>query len=413
LPGKSINVNRNSRMPQFSYIARDLAGQRVTGTLEAATRREALAALAGKQLFPLEIGGAAQVASTGRYRRVSASVLAPALSQLADLLSSGVPLLRALDVLRQQASHRTLHEVLGEIHRQVQDGTSLADAMSQYPQVFGEMAISMVRAGAEGGFLEGALTRVAEFTETQEELKNRTMGAMAYPCFLGTVGVIVVVILLIFFVPKFESLFDNMRKRGELPAVTEWLLATSAFAWQWSIWIVAGGGLAGWGLWQWLTTDRGRTWRDLVKLRVPLLGKIFRSLAVARFCRVLGTLLHNGVPILRALDISSDATGNRILAETIRKATETISAGQSLARPLAACGHFPRTVVEMISVAEEANTLEKVLLNIADSLERRTWRQIDLAVRLLEPVLLLLIAGVVLFLVSALLLPMFKMATNF
>lgn len=123
--------------------------------------------------------------------------------------------------------------------------------------------------------------------------------------------------------------------------------------------------------------------------------------------------MHNGVPILRALDISSDATGNRILAETIRRATENISAGQSLAQPLGACGHFPTTVVEMISVAEEANTLEKVLLNIADSLERRTWRQIDLAVRLLEPIMLLVIAGVVTLLVIALLLPMFKMATTF
>lgn len=400
-------------MPQFHYIARDPAGQKVTGTLEAATRREALAALAGKQLFPVEVGGSARVERKGRYRRVSAAVLAPALSQLSDLLGSGVPLLRALDVLRQQTSHATLREVLGEIHRQVQDGTSLADAMGQYPQVFGEMAISMVRAGAEGGFLEGALARVAEFTETQEDLKNRTIGAMAYPCFLGAVGAIVVVILLIFFVPKFESLFENMRKRGELPLVTEWLLTASAVAWEWSLWLVLGGGLAGWSLWQWLDTDRGRTWRDLVKLRFPLLGKIFRSLAVARFCRVLGTLLHNGVPILRALDISSDATANRILAETIRRATENISAGQPLAQPLAACGHFPTTVVEMISVAEEANTLEKVLLNIADSLERRTWRQIDLAVRLLEPIMLLLIAGVVLLLVIALLLPMFKMATTF
>jgi general secretion pathway protein F/type IV pilus assembly protein PilC len=400
-------------MPQFNYTARDPAGQKVTGVLEAATRREALAALAGRQLFPLEIGGSAKIETRGRGRRVPASVLAPALGLLADLLGSGVPLLRALEVLRQQASHAGLREVLGEVHREVQDGTSLAEAMGHYPRVFGEMTISMVRAGAEGGFLEEALARVAQFTEAQEDLKNRTIGAMAYPCFLGTVGVIVVIILLIFFVPKFESLFENMRKRGQLPILTEWLLTTSALAWQWSFWIVAGLGLLGGLAWQWFNTENGRVWRDLAKLRMPILGKVFRSLAVARFCRVLGTLLQNGVPILRALDISSSATANRILGEAIRKATENISAGQSLARPLGACGHFPTTVVEMISVAEEANTLEKVLLNIAESQERRTWRQIDLAVRLLEPILLLLIAGVVLVLVIALLLPMFKMATTF
>jgi general secretion pathway protein F/type IV pilus assembly protein PilC len=229
---------------------------------------------------------------------------------------------------------------------------------------------------------------------------------------LASIGAVVVVVLLVFFVPKFEALFDNMRRRGQLPMITDWLLTTSAFAWQWSLYLLAGGTMLVTSAWQWLATERGRTWRDLVKLRMPVVGKIFRSLAVARFCRVLGTLLQNGVPILRALDISSDATGNRILAATVRKATENISAGQSLAKPLAACGHFPGTVVEMISVAEEANTLEKVLLNIADALERRTWRQIDLAVRLLEPILLLLLASVVLVLVIALLLPMFKMATT-
>jgi len=400
-------------MPQFSYVARDPAGQKVSGMVEAATQREALSTLAGRQLFPVEIGSAGQADRSGRVGRIPASVLAPTLGQLSDLLGSGVPLLRSLEVLREQNSHKALREVLGEIHRQVQDGASLADAMGQYPRVFGEMTISMVRAGSEGGFLEEALQRVAEFTEAQEDLKSRTIGAMAYPCFLATFGALVVIVLLVFFVPMFENLFENMRRRGELPLLTRGLLATSKAAWQGSPWILCASALVGGLVWQWLGTDNGRTWRDRLKLRLPLAGRIFRNLAVARFCRVLGTLLHNGVPILRALEISSDATANRILAATIRAATENISAGQSLAQPLSACGDFPPMVVEMISVAEEANTLEKVLLGIADSLERRTWRQIDVAVRLLEPILLMLVAAVVLVLVVALLLPMFKMATNF
>jgi len=143
---------------------------------------------------------------------------------------------------------------------------------------------------------------------------------------------------------------------------------------------------------------------------MPLAGKIFLNLAVARFCRVLGTLLHNGVPILRSLEISAEAAANRVLAQAIHGATENISAGESLAGPLGACGHFPPTIVEMISVAEESNTLETVLLDIANSLERRTWRQLELAVRLLEPLLLVMLASVVLVLVVALLLPMFKMS---
>ncbi|NUQ64422.1 MAG: type II secretion system F family protein [Pirellulales bacterium] len=399
-------------MPQFSYTARTAAGERVSGTIEAGSRREVLASLAGLELFPLEVDGAGQAGREVRIGRVPAQLMATTLGQLADLLGAGVPLLRALDVLRKQTSHAALREVLGQVYRQVEDGATLAEAMGRHQRAFGEMAVSMARAGGEGGFLEEALSRVAQFTEAQEDLKNRTIGAVAYPCFLACVGTAVVLVLLIFFVPRFESIFANMRQRGQLPILTEWLLGSSAFAWRASPWALIGASVGGWFLWRWLRTEQGRTARDLLKLRLPVVGKIFRNLSVARFCRVLGTLLHNGVPILRSLDISSDAAGNRILGAAIRKATETVSAGKTLAGPLAACGYFPPTVVEMISVAEESNTLEKVLLDIADGLERRTWRQLDLAVRLLEPIMLLLLAGVVLVLVIALLLPMFKMATT-
>jgi len=161
-----------------------------------------------------------------------------------------------------------------------------------------------------------------------------------------------------------------------------------------------------------LATEQGRLWRDGLLLRLPVAGKIFLNLAAARFCRVLGTMLRNGVPILRALEISSDAAGNRLLAAAIRSAAENISAGQSLARPLAACGHFPGAVVEMIAVAEESNSLDRVLVEIADSLDRRTWRQLDLAVRLLEPLMLLVLAVVVLLLAIALLMPVIKMGST-
>jgi type II secretory pathway component PulF len=170
--------------------------------------------------------------------------------------------------------------------------------------------------------------------------------------------------------------------------------------------------LAGWYVHGRLATEAGRRAADRWKLRLPVAGKIFLSLAVARFCRVLGTLLRNGVPILRSLEISSAAAGNRVLAKAIGEAAENISSGQSLARPLAASGHFPPEVVEMISVAEESNSLESVLTTIADSLERRTFRRLDLLVRLLEPMMLLILAGVVLVVVIALLLPVLKMSQS-
>jgi len=382
----------------------------VAGSLVAASRAEVVAALAAQQVFPLEIQDAATRAAGGRVRRLPTQLLAVTYSQLADLLRSGVPLLRALEVVEHQTSHAGLKSVLGEVRRRVEDGGTLADAMAHFQGLLGEMAVSMVRAGGEGGFLEEALARVAEFTESQDDLRKRTMGAVAYPAFLAVTGAVIVAVLIVFFVPKFGELFARLRERGELPLLTEWLLATSGFLRQWGLALLAVGVGGGWWLRRWLRTEPGRWWRDRLRLRLPLAGPVFLGLAVSRFCRVLGTLLHNGVPILRSLDISRDATGNRVLAAAIGEATKNISAGQSLAGPLAASGQFPSVVVEMIAVAEQANNLENVLISIAESMERRTWRRLDLTVRLIEPILLLLLAGVILLLVIALLLPVLKMS---
>jgi general secretion pathway protein F len=396
-------------MPEFSYVARDHHGERISGTITADGRREALAALAGQALFPIEVHADSPVIDDHRVRRVPAQLLANTYGQMADLLRSGVPLLRCLEVLQKQTAHAGLSHVLGQIHRQIEDGATMAEAMARFERVFGEMTISMVRAGGEGGFLEEAFSRVAEFTETQEDLKKRTIGALVYPVFLASVGLVVVTVLIVGFVPRFEGLFAQLRARGELPAVTRGLLWISHQTWPWGfllLLLLIGGGVYAR---RWLRTERGRAWADRIRLKLPLVGPIFLNLAVARFCRVLGTLLRNGVPILRSLQSSSDATANRVLAQAIQEASENISAGQPLAKPLAASGQFPPLVVEMIAVAEQANTLEKVLLEIADALERRTWRRLDLAVRLIEPIMLLFLAGAVLVVVIALLLPILRM----
>ncbi|HND52430.1 MAG TPA: type II secretion system F family protein [Pirellulaceae bacterium] len=400
-------------MPDFAYTARNMQGAKVSGTLSAGSEREVAALLSSQSLFPVSVTQA-KSATSGMMgaKRVRGQLMAVTYSQLASLLRSGVPLLRSLAVLREQSSHPVLKEVLSDIHSRVEDGTPFGEALARYPGTFSEMAVNMVRAGAEGGFLEDALERVAQFTEQQEDLKGRTMGALAYPVFLGTVGTAVVSGLMIFFVPKFASLFENLRQRGELPALTEWLLwlSDTIRGWGWLVAIVAAFGI----LWirSWIQTDEGAQWSARIRLRLPMIGRIYQNLAVARFCRVLGTLLKNGVPILKSLEISREAAGNRILSQAIAKASENISAGQSLAGPLANCGYFPRTVVEMIAVAEESNSLDKVLVEIADGLEKRTFRQLDLFVRLLEPIMLLVLAVVVLLVVIALLLPVIKMSST-
>jgi general secretion pathway protein F/type IV pilus assembly protein PilC len=397
-------------VPDFAYIARDFSGKRIAGTLTAPSERDVLTSLSARQLFPIEVKVDSPTRTISFRRRIKPTLMATMYGQLSGLLRSGVPLLRSIAVLRDQTSHKGLKEVLTQVHAKVEEGTTLGDAIARFPRAFSEMAVNMIRAGGEGGFLEDALDRVAMFTEQQEDLKSRTIGAVAYPAFLAVVGTIVVTVLVVFFVPKFEPLFASLRQRGELPALTEMLLALSAAmgSW-WSIGIALVMLVVGVLVVRRLTTPEGRVWLDRVKLKMPLAGGIFLSMAVSRFCRVLGTLLHNGVPILRSLEISSVATGNRVLSGAIQDAAKNISFGQSLAKPLAASGHFPSDLVEMISVAEESNTLETVLITMADGLERRTWRQLDLMVRFLEPIMLLILAVCVLIIAIALLLPVFKM----
>lgn len=398
-------------MPDFTYTARNLTGERVSGVISAGNEREAAAMLSSRELFPLAVAAESKQHARGRAIRVRSRYVAPVYSQLAALIRSGVPLLRSLQILRDQTSNANLRAVLDDVHGRVEEGATLAEAMARHPKAFSELAVSIVRAGGEGGFLEEALERIARFTEQQDELKGRVIGALAYPVFLAIVGTIIVNILVIFFVPKFEAIFARLKERGELPWVTEWLIAVSETLQSYGVFILAGLIVVFFIVKARLTTDEGRMWLDRWRLRVPQAGTIYLNLAVARFCRVLGTLLSGGVPIVRSLEISSDATGNRVLSNAIRDAAENISSGEALAAPLSACGHFPRSVVEMIAVAEEANTLETVLPEIANSLESQTWRRLDLFVRLLEPLMLLILAGVVLVVVIALMLPVLRMSS--
>jgi general secretion pathway protein F/type IV pilus assembly protein PilC len=402
-------------MSQYAYVARDMTGKKVTGVVDAGSPREATAQLSAKNLFPVEIKATDAKAAANKSaltnKKVKGQVMATFYAQLASLLRSGVPMLRSLTVLSQQSTDATLSAVLTEIKGRVEEGEPLGQAMARYPRVFSEMAVNMTRAGAEGGFLEDALERVGTFTELQEDLKGRTISALAYPIFLFGVGTIVITILLVFFVPKFDTMFDRLRSKGQMPWVTDALLAFSRMLQSYGWILIVLAVIAFFVFRAKLASEAGREWGDRIKLKIPVLGGILMNLAVARFCRVLGTLLANGVPILKSLDISRSATGNRLLSNSIADAAENIRSGDSLASPLRSSGHFPLTVVEMISVAEESNSLDRVLPEIADSLEKRTFRRLDLFVRLLEPVMLLVMAMLVMLVVLALLVPVIRSST--
>ena len=398
-------------MPDFTYEALAKTGQRSTGTLTATSEREAALMLDARGLFPVRVAPAKTQSARRRGKRVKGRHMSTFYSQLSDLLRSGVPLLRALDILERQNTQPVLSEVLREVRVKVADGVGLAEAMRPYPQVFNELAVSMVKAGQEGGFLEDVLKRIADFTEHQEDLKAKVIGALAYPVFLAVAGFVVLNILVIFFVPRFEPIFAKLAEKGELPWLTTALIGTSHFLQEKGILVVAAVVGLFWMFRRWTRTDSGRLKTDRFRLNLPGAGKIYLNLALSRFTRILGTLLHNGIPILNALRIAKDSTGNRVLSMAIERSADHITAGDKLAKPLAECTYIPRDVVEMVSIAEESNSLETVLVDIADSLEKRTSRQLELFVRLLEPVMLLVMAAVTLLVVAGLLLPVFKMSS--
>jgi len=399
-------------MPTFTYKARTTDGRTVSGVLTAESQQAALRTLDQRALLPVELTegtGAQRSLLLGRRKQIKGRVLAQFYGQLADLLRAGVPVLRSLDVLVRQASEPALTEILREVREDVAGGSSLGDAMEKHPNAFSELHVSMVRAGERGGFLEDVLARIAVFTERQDELRSKLVGSLIYPCVLMFGGLGVVTFLLVFVVPKIRPF---LAKQEELPVLTTALFAVCDFLTERGVYLVAGVITVLVLALPFLRSERGQLALDRFRLRAPFVGRIIRMVAICRFCRILGTMLQNGVPILQALRIAKDSAGNRILADEIERAAESVRKGETLAVPLGECGLFPVDIVDMIAVAEESNTLEKVLIQIADTNEARTARTIDLAVRLVEPIMLLFMALIVLLIAAALLVPILTMSAG-
>jgi general secretion pathway protein F/type IV pilus assembly protein PilC len=281
--------------------------------------------------------------------------------------------------------------------------------MDKHPRIFAPVHVAMIRAGERGAFLEPVLARLATLLEQQADLRGRVIGNLLYPAVLLLVGAGVIVASLVFFVPKFAEFFSKM---PDLPIATRLLLATSAIvtahAWLTVSFVLAtlvGVVIA-------LRNPSVRLQMVRTSMRVPTLGPLFASIAVARFARMLGTLLENGIPMLQALDIARDSAGNPILADAVTRASELVRHGEPLSKPLADSGLFPDDVLEIISVGESANNLPSVLIRLADTMEARIDRTLGMLLRLMEPAMLLVIAGVVMFIFLALVVPMMQLSSQ-
>ncbi len=393
-------------MPTYAYIARDAAGQRRQGTLAAASEQAVLAVLHGRDLAPVRIDA---VRERLRLRRpVSIRQLATAYGQLADLLKVGMPLLRALELLGRNKSNPRLATVFSEIAEEISEGSRLADAMEGHASMFPPIHVAMIRAGERGAFLEQVFARLGSFLENQAEMRARIVGNMIYPAVLLSVGTAIVVAALVFFVPKFETFYSRI----ELPLPTKILLGASTILTQYWLALIVVGAVAAVVGSSLLRRPAIRRVFARWQLRIPKLGPLISSLAVARFTRILGTLLGNGVPMIAAIRISREAVGHPLLATAIDSAADAIRAGEPLGAPLGASGMFAEDVVEMIAVGESANNLPDVLMSIAETLEKRVDRMLELFVRLMEPLLLLALAGVVMFIFIALIVPMLRLSAT-
>lgn len=397
-------------MSQFAYIAITGSGQKVGGELEADNEAAVLRLLEEKSLFPVTVTpkGAQRNERARKGKGVRGRDVGTMYGQLADLIGSGVPLLRAIDTLIKSTPNRNLVVVLKEIRGAVADGKSLNDAMKQFPEIFPILHTSMIQAGERASMLQTVLMSLSGFIERLDELRSKVLGAMIYPALLVFVGISVMVGALIFFVPKFEPLLANVQQTLPTRLIFGMSIVVRSY---WYIVIIALVIVIA-VAWSTLRTESSKRLMERWRLKVPVVGTALRMVAITRFCRILGTMLANGVPMLQALQIARGATGSTLMGDRIAEAAESVREGKSLTSPLSKGGLFPEQIIAMLSVAEESNQLEKVLLQISDTVERRTNREVDQAVRLVEPLILCVVAAAIGFLALGLLLPIFTMASS-
>lgn len=397
-------------MPDFAYIARDRSGRRITGQLSVANAQAALAELESRQLMPVSVRERSGLGLGGKTKegRVSTRTLANFYRQLGDLLRSGVPILRALQLIGRGKANPRLAAVVSAISKDVEDGEGLAESFAKHRLMFPNVHIAMVRAGERGGFLEEVLQRLYLFLNKQAEMRSTIISSMIYPAVLLVVGSIIVTVVMVVFVPKFKDMLADL----PVPLPTRIVMGTSDFLTQRGLLaLVIAVVVVAILSWAWRQRAVRLMWARQ-SLRIPVLGPLLSNIAVARFCRILGTLLANGIPMLESLKISRESAGNPILEDSIGEAAKTVQAGETLATPLEASGLFDEDVIEVIRIGEAANNLDTVLVSIAETLEARVDRLLTTAIRLLEPLLLLTLGMVLLFIILALVVPLVMLSAS-
>jgi len=427
-------------MPRYTYVALDARGQESTGLVDANSTNEAIGQLRQAGYFPTNVfeegkGGVKEAkAVRQKVKAIRASTPAAAKSskgivlferktikprvlmiftrQLATLIDSGLPLLRALTVLAKQERDRVLQKTIGNLSDSVQGGSTFSEGLAQHPKLFNDLYVNMVRAGELGGVLELVLSRLAEFQEKAQKIKNKVVAAMVYPIIVMVLAIAIMAFLLVFIVPKFEQIFKDMLGDKPLPTITLFVIGVSnAVKNHWAI-ILGVLFLLVVGYKLFVRTAGGRIAIDQVKLRAPLFGDLLRKTAISRFSRTLGTLVTSGVPILQALNITRETAGNTVIASAITQVHDSVKEGESIVQPLEASGAFPPMVISMIDVGEETGQLPEMLLKIAEVYDDEVDNSVAGLTSMLEPIMIVFLALVVGTIVIALFMPLISIISG-
>ena len=402
-------------MPTFAYVARDRTGKRAPGVAEAATKEALIQQLRGRGLTASKVEEKKAVSRArrkgGGFTFLQAGVKLRDLSifcrQFATMINAGVSLVRCLDVLEQQTSSVRLKSVIRDVEAEIESGASLSRAMGKHPKVFSNLAVGLVRAGEVGGVLDETLERLAGFLEADLDLRRKVKTAMTYPTIVVIMAVGIVIFLSTFILPKFVSLFKELDlKESEFPLPTKALMGFSNMFlhYWWAVIIV--GVLLVIGYNRFGATKSGKRFFDIIRLKVPVFGSLTHKIAMARFSRTLATLLSSGVPILQAMETTAGTIDNVLVQDAILAARASIREGDTIADPLAASRQFPPMVVQMITIGEETGQLDSMLEKIAIFYESEVDAALQSLTAAIEPIMIVLLGGIVLFIMIALWMPL-------
>ncbi len=397
-------------MATFAYKAKNWDGKIVSSEMECENKEACISKLREKGYFVINIaekkgsGGGGFSLFGGSVSSQEVSIFA---RQFATMIGSGVPLVRCLTILQSQAENPYFKKVINQIRTDVEGGATFSKALEKHPKVFNNLFCSLVKAGEIGGILDTILERLADYLESSEALKAKIKGAMTYPIVVFAIAGLVVVALVMFVLPQFKEIFLGMNI--ELPWATQFLLSLSDFMVGWWFVVIPGIVLIPLLIWKFFQTKTGSRIWDTNILRVPNLGMMMRKVAVAKFTRTLGTLISSGVPILQALEVTSQTAGNCVIAEAVDKTRISIREGESIAEPLKSSGVFPPMVVQMIAVGEETGELDKMLTKIADFYDTEVDTAVKGLTSVIEPLVIVVLGIVIGGIVMAVFMPMLKL----